>query len=74
MDLIGKMNLNAQFASINVRADRLRDKYEHLDGSEELIQIIREKEFELLEKQVEINAWENMWENMQERKEWENDL
>lgn len=56
------MNLSSQFALINARADRLRNEYEYLDGSEELIQIIKEKEFELIEKQVEINAWEKMWE------------
>lgn len=56
------MNLKSQFALINARADRLRNEYEYLDGSEELIQIIKEREFELLEKQVEINAWKKMWE------------
>ncbi|QTJ54257.1 hypothetical protein [Dolosigranulum pigrum] len=56
------MNLKSQFAFINARADRLRNEYEYLDGSEELIQIIKEQEFELLEKQVEINAWKKMWE------------
>lgn len=56
------MNLKSQFALINARADRLRNEYEYLDGSEELIQIIKEQEFELIEKQVEINAWKKMWE------------
>lgn len=56
------MNLEAQFMLVNARADRLRNEYEYLDGSEELIQIIKEKEFELIEKQVEIDAWERIWE------------
>lgn len=60
------MNLEAQFMLVNARADRLRDEYEYLDGSEELIQIIKEQDFELIEKQVEIDAWERIWE-MKER-------
>ena len=56
------MNLEAQFMLVNARADRLRNEYEYLDGSEELIQIIKEQDFELIEKQVEIDAWERIWE------------
>ena len=52
--------LEDKFDLINARADRRKHKYSDVDGAEVLIQMLKEKEYELLEIEVELDFYKRL--------------